>query len=122
MEDHRPAFNVNYFVLVMGSLVAARLLRQRSGSAIINVGSVLSDCAIVYQGAYSSTTYAIRAFTNVLRMALERDGVPVAVALIKPGGMHTPCPEHARRYVDQAPRVPPVIYDPRLVADAIQTV
>lgn len=119
VEDHRRAFDVNYFGLVKGSLVAARHLRQRGGGAIINLGSVLSDRAIVDQGPYCATKHAIRAFTNVLRMELERDGVPVAVTLIKPGSMHTPYPEHARSYVDQPPRVPPVIYDPRLVADAI---
>lgn len=118
LEDHRRAFDVNYFGLVQGSLVAARHLRQRGG-AIINLGSVLSDRAIIDQGPYCATKHAVRAFTDVLRMELERDGAPIAVTLIKPASMHTPYPEHARSYVDQPMRVPPVVYDPRLVADAI---
>jgi short-subunit dehydrogenase len=119
LEDHRRAFDVNYFGLVKGSLVAARHLRQRGGGAIINLGSVLSDRAVIDQGPYCATKHAIKAFTDVLRMELERDGAPIAVTLIKPGSMHTPYPEHARTYVDQPMRVPPVVYDPRLVADAI---
>ncbi len=99
--------------------MAARHLRERGGGAIINLGSVLSDRAVIDQGPYCATKHAIRAFTDVLRMELERDGAPIAVTLIKPGSMHTPYPEHARSYVDQPMRVPPVVYDPRLVADAI---
>ena len=119
LDDHRHAFEVNYFGLVQGSLVAARHLRQRGGGAIINLGSVLSDRAILLQGPYCATKHAVRAFTDVLRMELERDGAPIVVTLIKPASMHTPYPEHARSYVDQPMRVPPVVYDPRLVADAI---
>ncbi|MBM3606454.1 MAG: SDR family NAD(P)-dependent oxidoreductase [Alphaproteobacteria bacterium] len=119
LQDHRRVFDVNYFSVVTGSLVAARHLRQRGGGAIINVGSILSDRAIIDQGPYSATKHAVRAFTNVLRMELERDGAAIAVTLIKPGSMHTPYPEHARSYIDQPPRVPPLTYDPRLVAEAI---
>jgi short-subunit dehydrogenase len=119
MADHRRAFDVNYFGLVKGSLVAARHLRQRGGGAIINLGSVLSDRAVIDQGPYCATKHAIKAFTDVLRMELERDGAQVSVTLIKPGSMHTPYPEHARSYVGEPMRVPPVVYDPRLVADAI---
>lgn len=118
-DDHRRAFDVNYFGLVQGSLIAARHLRQREGGAIINLGSVLSDRAIIDQGPYCATKHAVRAFTDVLRMELERDGASISVTLIKPASMHTPYPEHARSYVDQPMRVPPVVYDPRLVADAI---
>lgn len=119
LDDHRRAFDVNYFGLVQGSLTAATHLRKRGGGAIINVGSVLSDRAIIDQGPYSATKHAVRAFTDVLRMELERDRTGIAVTLIKPASMHTPYPEHARSYIDQPPRVPPLIYDPRLVADAI---
>lgn len=36
MEDHRRIFDVNYFGLIKGMLVAARHLRGRGGGAIIN--------------------------------------------------------------------------------------
>lgn len=118
MEDHRHAFDVNYFGVVKGSLVAARHLRARGG-AIINLGSVLSDRAMIFQGPYSASKHAVMGATDVLRMELERDGAPISVTLIKPGAIHTPYPEHARNYLDEPPRLPPILYDPRLVADAI---
>lgn len=119
MADHRRIFDVNYFGLLKGSFVAARHLRERGGGAIINIGSVLSDRAMILQGAYSATKHAVKAATDSLRMEMEKDRVPISVTLIKPSAIHTPYPEHARNYMDEPARLPPILYDPRLVADAI---
>ena len=118
MEDHRRVFDVNYFGLLKGSLVAAAHLRDKGG-AIVNVGSVLSDRSMILQGSYSATKHAVKAATDALRMELQKDGAPISVTLIKPSAMHTPYPEHARNYLDEPTRLPPILYDPRLVADAI---
>ena len=119
VEDQRRLFETNYWGVVHGSLIAARALRGRGG-ALINLGSVLSDRAILLQGTYSATKHAVKAFTDALRMELERDGAPISVTLIKPSAIETPFQEHARNLLD-APgiRVPPPAYDPRLVARAI---
>ena len=119
LEDHRRITDVNYHGVVQGSLVAARHLRQRGGGAIINVGSVLSDRAMIYQGAYSASKAAVQSATDALRMELERDGANISVTLIKPAAIDTPYPQHARNYMDEPPRLPPPLYDPELVADAI---
>ena len=119
MADHRRVFDVNYFGLLKGSLVAARHLRARGGGAIINLGSVLSDRAMILQGPYSASKHAVQAATDALRMELERDNARISVTLIKPASIHTPYPEHARNYLGAPPRLPPPLYDPSLVADAI---
>ena len=118
MEDHRRIFDVNYFGVLKGSFVAAKHLRSKGG-AIINLGSVLSDRAMILQGSYSATKHAVKAATDALRMELAREGAPISVTLIKPGSIHTPYPEHSRTMLDEPPRLPPVMYDPRLVADAV---
>jgi NAD(P)-dependent dehydrogenase (short-subunit alcohol dehydrogenase family) len=119
IDDHRRVLDVNYHGLLMGSLVAARHLRTSSGGAIVNLGSVLSDRSMIYQGAYSASKAAVQAATDALRMELERDGAPISVTLIKPGSVNTPYPEHARNFMAAPPRLPPMLYDPQLVADAI---
>ena len=119
LEDQRRLFDTNYWGVVHGSLIAARELRGRGG-AIVNIGSVLSDRAMIFQGTYSATKHAVRAFTDALRMELERDGAPISVTLIKPSGIETAFQEHGKNLLGTPGiRVPPPVYDPRLVARAI---
>lgn len=118
LEEHRRVFEVGYFGLVAASLYAAAELKGRGG-AIINVGSVLSERAMIYQGTYSAMKHAVRGFTDALRMELEADELPISVTLIKPNGIDTPYPEHARNKLEAPARIPPVVYDPELVARAI---
>lgn len=118
IADHRRVFDVNYFGMLHGSLVAARHLRGKGG-AIVNIGSILSDRAIVDQGPYCATKHAAQALTDTLRMELEREGAGISVTLIKPGAIDTPFPDHARNFMDRLPRVPPPVYAPDVVADAV---
>jgi hypothetical protein len=84
------------------------------------VGSVLSNRSLILQGPYSASKHAVKAFTDALRMELEREGAPVSVTLIKPSSIDTPYVEHARSYLDSpGVTIPPPTYDPHLVAKAI---
>jgi len=117
-DDARRLFDTNFWGVVHGSLVACEVLKGRGG-ALINVGSVLSDVAIPLQGLYAASKHAVKGFTDSLRMELEAEGAPVSVTLIKPGSIDTPYPHHARNYMDKEPKLPPPVYAPELVADAI---
>lgn len=117
-EDHKRIFDVNYFGLLKGSLVAIEHL-QSKGGAIINLGSIVSDRSVIMQGAYSATKHAILAATDAMRMEIKRKGLPISITLIKPASIHTPYPEHAKNYMSEPARIPPILYNPRLVADAI---
>ncbi|QDM39781.1 SDR family oxidoreductase [Altererythrobacter sp. TH136] len=119
LEEHRRVFDVGYFGTVTGSLYASKALRDRGGGALINVGSVLSERAVLLQGPYCAMKHAVLGFTEALRMELERDDAGVSVTLIKPNGIDTPYPEHARNKMDRPAAIPPILYDPELVAKAI---
>jgi short-subunit dehydrogenase len=118
IEDQRRLFEVNYWGVVNGSLVAAEHLRRRGG-AIINLGSVLSERAMIFQTQYSASKHAVKGFTEGLRMELEAAGAPISVTLVKPSSIDTPYPDHARNFLGETPTLPPPIYDPHLVAKAI---
>jgi short-subunit dehydrogenase len=118
VDDMRRLFDTNFWGVVYGSLAAAERLKTRGG-AIINVGSTLSDRAIPIQGIYSASKHAVKGFTDALRMELEAEGAPVSVTLIKPGAIATPYPEHAKNYMEREPTVPPPVYAPEVVAEAI---
>jgi short-subunit dehydrogenase len=118
LEDHRRLFETNFWGVVHGSRIAANHLRNRGG-AIINVGSTLSDRAIPLQGMYCASKFAVRGFTDALRMELEHDRAPVSVTLIKPSAIDTPYVSHAKNYLEHEPENPPPVYAPETVAEAI---
>lgn len=120
IAEQRRIFDVNYFGMLQGCMAAVRHFRERRGpGAIVNLGSILSDRTIIKQPAYSAAKAAVRSMTEGVRMDVEREGLPISVTLIKPAGMHSPFPEHGRNHMELPPRTPQIIYDPRLVADAI---
>jgi short-subunit dehydrogenase len=118
MEDKKRLFDVNFWGVVNGCRTAVRHFRDRGGT-IINVGSVVSDRAIPLQGIYSASKHAVLGYTDALRMELEHDGLPITVTLVKPASINTPYVEHARNYMAEAPTLPPPVYAPEVVADAI---
>jgi len=117
-DDLRRLFETNVWGVVNGSRVAVEHLRGRGG-ALINVGSEVSDAVIPIQGMYAASKHAVKAFTEALRMELEADGFPISVSLIKPTAIHTPFPENAKNYLEYEPQLPPPVYAPELVAEAI---
>jgi short-subunit dehydrogenase len=118
IEDQRKLFDTDYWGVVYGSMVAVRHMKA-SGGALINVGSEVSDRAVPLQGAYSAAKHAVKGFTDALRMELREEGVPLSVTLIKPASVATGFTSHARNYMDVQPNLPPPVYAPEAVADAI---
>ena len=117
--DARRLFDINFWGMVHGSLVALPHLK-RQGGALINLGSEASEVAIPMQGMYSASKHAVKGFTDALRIEVEQlDEAPVSVTLIEPTAVDTPLPQHARNYMDREPKLPSPQVDPHQVAAAI---
>jgi short-subunit dehydrogenase len=121
LEDMQRVMQTNFWGVVNGSLEAVRLMKAHGGSggAIINVGSEVSRRAIPLQGTYSASKHAVKAFTESLRMELDKDKAPISLTLIKPASIATPFTQHAKNYMEMEPALPPPIYAPELVAKTI---
>ena len=117
-EDHERLIRTNMWGPIYGSLVAVEHLRKQGG-ALVNVGSIASDLAFPFQGLYATSKHAVKGFTDTLRMELIAEGAPVSVTLVKPASIDTPLPQRARNYMDREPTLPPPIYPPEEVANAI---
>jgi len=118
-EDSRRLFDVNFWGVVNGSLVALPHLRKQGG-ALINLGSEVSDAVVGMQGMYSASKHAVKGFTDALRVEIEElDGAPVAITLIQPTATDTPFPQHARNYMEKEPALPNPLDDPEDVAETI---
>ena len=118
--DHEKVFKTNYWGVVFGSLEALKHLKEKGGT-IINQGSIVSDMPAPILGTYTATKHAVKGFTDSLRQELIEEGAPVYVSLIKPSGIHTPFGEHAKNEMDGASVVPPPLYAPEVVAEAVVT-
>ena len=118
VEDQRRLFDTNFWGVVNGSLAALPYLRGRGG-ALINLGSEVSEVAIPLQGIYSASKHAVKGYTDALRIELEAEGAPVSVTLIRPAAVDTMFVMHAKNYMNVRPKLPPPVYAPEVVADAI---
>ena len=117
-DEHRQLFRTNYFGTVNGCLAAIPHLRE-SGGALITVASIAADMPSPLMGAYAASKHAVKAYVEALRMELAEDGAPISVTLVKPSGIDTPIAQHAANHAGGEAQVPPPVYDPKLVADAI---
>jgi len=117
-EDMHRLMDTDFWGVVYGSRTAVHHMRPRGG-ALINIGSVVSDTALPLQAIYSAAKHAVKGFTNALRVELEQSGTPISVSLIKPTGINTPFPDHAQNYMERSPTLPPPVYAPEAVAEAI---
>ena len=117
-NDSERLMQTNFWGTVHGSLIAVEHLRQKGG-ALINVGSVASDLALPLQGMYCASKHAVKGFTEALRMELLEKQTPIGVTLIKPTSVDSPIVHHARNYMDHEPSLPPPLYPPEEVAEAI---
>jgi short-subunit dehydrogenase len=117
--DSRRLFDINFWGVVYGSLVALPYLKT-DGGALINVGSEVSEAYVPILGMYSASKHAVKGFTDALRVEVEQlDKAPVSVTLIQPTAVDTPFDEHARNYLEQEAKLPSNQIDPQEVADAI---
>jgi len=118
-RDSRRLFDVNFWGVVHGSLLALPHLAATNG-VLVNVGSEASEAVVPWQGMYSASKHAVKGFTDALRIEAEQiHRHAVSVVLIQPTAVDTPYPEHARNYMREEPKLPPPQIAAERVADAI---
>jgi NAD(P)-dependent dehydrogenase (short-subunit alcohol dehydrogenase family) len=81
---------------------------------LVNLSSAFGLMAVPYQGAYSTSKFAVRGFTETLRQEMIMERHPVTVHCVHPGVIRTnfgtnmrvadtePSPEQAAKYFDRA--------------------
>jgi NAD(P)-dependent dehydrogenase (short-subunit alcohol dehydrogenase family) len=94
--DFEWVMGVNFWGMVHGSQVFLPCLMQRSESAVVNISSIFGIVAAPGQGAYNTSKFAIRGFSETLRHELAN--TPVHVMCVHPGGIKTNIARNARFY------------------------
>lgn len=118
-EEFRRATEVTYLGTVHGTLAALRRMRPRNRGCIVQVGSALAYRAIPLQSAYCASKFAIRGFTDALRVELMHERSRVHVTMVQLSAINTPQFEWARTPLPRQPKPVPPIFQPELAAKGI---
>ncbi|MFC1831582.1 SDR family oxidoreductase [Thermodesulfobacteriota bacterium] len=88
ISEIRRQFEVNLFGHIAVTQAFLPLLRQTTGSRIINMSSISGFLAFPFYGSYASSKFALEAFNEALRR--ELDPWKIKVISIQPGNIKTP--------------------------------
>ena len=118
-EEFARVVDVNLMGVVHGTYAALPLLRRTGGGTVVNVSSVLGARAVPLASSYVASKFAVRGFSDSVRMELMRRGDPIAVTTVLPSSIDTPFFAHARSRSGRQPTPIPPVYAPDVVAAAI---
>lgn len=89
LADLEWIVGINFWGVVHGTQAFLPHLRASGDGHVVNTSSLFGLIAMPTQSAYNATKFAVRGFTEALRMELELDGAPVSATCVHPGGVAT---------------------------------
>ncbi|MCU1350819.1 MAG: putative Short-chain dehydrogenase/reductase [Acidimicrobiales bacterium] len=95
-DDLEWLMGINFWGVVHGTKAFLPHLHASGEGHVINVSSVFGLISIPSQSAYNAAKFAVRGFTDALRMELEAQGSAVSATTVHPGGVKTNIVRHAR--------------------------
>jgi len=88
-DDFEWLMSINFWGVVHGTKAFLPHLKAAGEGHIVNLSSVFGLISVPSQSAYNSAKFAVRGFTDALRMELEIDKCGVSSTTIHPGGIKT---------------------------------
>jgi butyryl-CoA dehydrogenase len=95
-EDFEWLMGINFWGVVHGTKAFLPHLKAADQGHIVNLSSVFGLVSIPSQSAYNAAKFAVRGFTDSLRMELEIEGSTVSCTTVHPGGIKTNIARNAR--------------------------
>jgi short-subunit dehydrogenase len=89
LSDFEWIMGINFWGVVHGTQAFLPHLKASGDGHIINTSSLFGLMAVPTQGTYNATKFAVRGYTEALRMELEMEGAPVSATCVHPGGIAT---------------------------------
>ena len=93
-EDFHWIMNINFWGVVYGTHAFLPFLQKSPQAHLVNVSSVFGLLSLPGQSAYNSSKFAVRGFTEALKM--EMAGTNVSVHCVHPGGIKTNISNNAK--------------------------
>ena len=88
-KDIERVMDVDYWGVVNGTKAFLPHLIASGDGHVINISSIFGLFAVPGQAAYNSAKFAVRGFTEALRMEMALAHHPVKVTTVHPGGIKT---------------------------------
>lgn len=125
-EEFEWILGVNLHGVVHGTKEFLPHLVASGDGVLVNISSLFGLVSMPSQSAYNATKYAVRGFTEALRMEMIANRRPVSVTCVHPGGIRTGIARHGRKTRSQDPAAVDRLFDTKLArmspADAAETI
>lgn len=89
LSDFEWIVGINFWGVVYGTQAFLPYLKASGEGHIINTSSLFGLMSVPTQGCYNATKFAVRGYTEALRMELEMEGSCVSATCVHPGGIAT---------------------------------
>lgn len=89
IEDFQWIMGINFWGVVHGTQAFLPYLRASGEGHVINLSSLFGLMAMPTQSTYNASKFAVRGYTEALRMELELEGSGVSATSVHPGGVAT---------------------------------
>ena len=88
-EDFDWVMGINFWGMVYGTQAFVPYLKKQKEAALVNVSSLFGLIGVAYQAAYCTTKFAIRGYTESLRMETQTTAPHLIIHTVHPGGIAT---------------------------------
>jgi NAD(P)-dependent dehydrogenase (short-subunit alcohol dehydrogenase family) len=95
-EDLEWLMSINFWGVVHGTKAFLPHLKAAGEGHVVNMSSVFGLISVPGQAAYNAAKFAVRGFTDALRMELEMEDCGVSCTTVHPGGVKTNIARRAR--------------------------
>jgi NAD(P)-dependent dehydrogenase (short-subunit alcohol dehydrogenase family) len=107
-EDLDWLMGINFDGVVNGTKAFLPHLKESGEGHVVNISSVFGFVGIPSQSAYNAAKFAVRGFTEALRLELDMEDCGVSATTVHPGGIRTNIARNAR----MAPSLAAIGIDP----------
>lgn len=88
-DDFEWIMDINFWGVVHGTKAFLPLVKQNDWGHIVNISSLFGLIAMPNQSAYNAAKFAVRGFTEALRLEMDLDSPHVGISCVHPGGIKT---------------------------------
>ena len=96
VADFEWIMAIDFWGVVWGTQAFMPHLRASADGHVVNTSSLFGLMASPLSGCYNAAKFAVRGYTEALRMELELTGAPVSATCVHPGGVRTAIARSAR--------------------------